>query len=223
MAKLNPIGFSKRTFAATSGIHVDMQILNAIESRGYLRKEIARVFQQANRRIQNVENSGIISPAVVALNKGDIKGFTKFSMKHDWNDLKIEYAKAVSFLQQPTSTASGTREYAKHLKRSYDLKEEEFKLMQDKLMGKIASVSDTRFLENYLMQYKDFTGELEQESRDVSDQIEDNAVRIENALDDALEQIARSPTAEAFVNDVDHFNDDAPLKKILSEFEKFGL
>lgn len=223
MARLNPVGFSKRTFAATGKIHVDKQILNAVESRGYLRKEIARVFQQANRRIQNVENSGIISPAVVALNKGDIKGFTKFSMKHDWNDLKIEYAKAVSFLQQPTSTASGTREYANHLKRSYDLNEKEFKLMQDKLMGKIASVSDTRFLENYLMQYKDFTGELEQESRDVSDQIEDNAVRIENALDDALEQIASSPTSEAFVNDVDHFNDDAPLKKILSEFEKFGL
>lgn len=223
MAKLNPIGFSKRTFAATVKIHVDKQILNAIESRGYLRKEIARVFQQANRRIQNVENSGIVSPAVVALNKGDIKGFTKFSMKHDWNDLKIEYAKAVSFLQQPTSTASGTREYANHLKRSYDLNEKEFKLMQDKLMGKIASVSDTRFLENYLMQYKDFTGELEQESRDVSDQIEDNAVRIENALDDALEQIASSPTSEAFVNGVDRFNDDAPLKKILSEFEKFGL
>lgn len=223
MAKLNPIGFSKRTFAATGKIHVDEQILNAVESRGYLRKEIARVFQQANRRIQNVENTGIVSPAVVALNKGDIKGFTKFSMKHDWNDLKIEYAKAVSFLQQPTSTASGTREYANHLKRSYDLNDKEFELMQDELIGKIASVSDTRFLENYLMQYKDFTGELEQESRDVSDQIEDNAVRIENALDDAMEQIASSPTSEAFVNGVDHFNDDASLKKILSEFEKFGL
>lgn len=223
MAKLNPIGFSKRTFAATGGIYVDKQILTAIESRGYLRKEIARVFQQANRRIQNVEKSGIISPAVVALNKGDIKGFTKFSMKHDWNDLKIEYAKAVSFLQQPTSTASGTREYANHLKKSYDLTDKEFGLMQDKLMGKIASVSDTRFLENYLMQYKDFTGELEQESRDVSDQIEDDAVRIENALDDAMEQVATSGTAEAYVNDVDAFNTDAPLKKILSEFEKFGL
>lgn len=223
MAKLNPIGFSKRTFAATGKIHVDNQILNAIESRGYLRREIARVFQQANRRIQNVENSGIVSPAVVALNKGDIKVFTKFSMKHDWNDLKIEYAKAVSFLQQPTSTASGTREYANHLKRSYDLNDKEFKLMQDKLIGKIASVSDTRFLENYLMQYKDFTGELEQESRDVSDQIEDDAVKIENALDAAIEQIAEDPNSEAFVNGVDHFKTDEPLKKILSEFEKFGL
>lgn len=223
MAKLNPIGFSKRTFAATVKIHVDKQILDAIESRGYLRREIARVFQQANRRIQNVEKSGFISPAVVALNKGDIKGFTKFSMKHDWNDLKIEYSKAVSFLQQPTSTASGTREYSNHLKKSYNLNDKEFKLMQDKLMGKIASVSDERFLEQYLMQYKDFTGELEQESRDVSDQIEDDAVKIENALDDAIEQIASDPNSEAYVNNVNDFNTDSPLKKILSEFEKFGL
>lgn len=223
MAKLNPIGFSKRTFASTSKIYVDKQIMDAIESRGYLRKEISRVFQQANRRIQNVERTGLVSPAVVALNKGDIKGFTKFSMKQDWNDLKIEYSKAVSFLQQPTSTASGTREYSNHLKQSYDLNDKEFKLMQDKLMGKIASVSDERFLEQYLMQYKDFTGELEQESRDVSDQIEDDAVRIENALDDAIDQIAHSRTAEAYVNDVDEFKTDEPLKKILQEFEKFGL
>lgn len=223
MAKLNPIGFSKRTFAATSNIHVYKQIMDAIESRGYLRKEIARVFQQANRRIQNVEKSGLVSPAVVALNKGNIKGFTKFSMKHDWNDLKIEYSKAVSFLQQPTSTATGTREYSEHLKSSYNLNDKEFKLMQDKLMGKIASVSDERFLEQYLMQYKDFTGELEQESRDVSDQIEDEAVKIENALDDAIEQITNSQTSEAFINGVDKFKDDDALKKILSDFEKFGL
>lgn len=223
MAKLNPIGFSQRTFASTSKIHVDKQIMDAIESRGYLRKEIARVFQQANRRIQNVEKTGLVSPAVVALNMGDIKGFAKFSMKHDWNDLKIEYSKAVSFLQQPTSTASGTREYSNHLKKSYDLNDKEFKLMQDKLMGKIASVSDEKFLEQYLMQYKDFTGELEQESRDVSNQIEDEAVRIENALDDAIDKISHDFTSEAYVNDVDYYNTDEPLKKILKEFEKFGL
>lgn len=105
MAKRNPIGFSKRTFSASSKVHIKEKVINAIESSPELRKEISRVFQQANRRIQNVENSGIVSPAVIALNKGDIKGFAKFSMKHDWNDLKIEYAKAVSFCnnlhQQP--------------------------------------------------------------------------------------------------------------------------
>lgn len=223
MTKQNPIGFTNKTFALTSKVQLDKQILTAVESRGYLRKEIARVFQQANRRIQNVEKSGIVSPAVVALNKGNITGFTKFSMRHNWEDLKIEYSKAVSFLRQPTSTATGTREYAKHLKKAYDLDDKSFALMQNKLMGKIASVSDERFLEQYLMQYKDFTGELEQESKDVSDQIEDDAVKIENALDDALEQIGNDPNAEAFINDVDSYNTDEPLKRILDEFKKFGL
>lgn len=223
MTKQNPIGFTNKTFALTSKVQLDKQILTAVESRGYLRKEIARVFQQANRRIQNVEKSGIVSPAVVALNKGNITGFTKFSMRHSWEDLKIEYSKAVSFLRQPTSTATGTKEYAEHLKKAYDLDDKSFALMQDKLMSKIASVSDERFLEQYLMQYKDFTGELEQESKDVSDQIEDDAVKIENALDDALEQIGNDPNAEAFINDVDSYNTDEPLKRILDEFKKFGL
>lgn len=223
MAKQNTIGFTNKTFALTSKVQLDEQILTAVESRGYLRKEIARVFQQANRRIQNVEKSGIVSPAVVALNKGNITRFTKFSMRHSWEDLKIEYSKAVSFLRQPTSTATGTKEYAEHLKKAYDLDDKSFALMQDKLMGKIASVSDERFLEQYLMQYKDFTGELEQESKDVSDQIEDDAVKIENALDDALEQIGNDPNAEAFINDVDSYNTDEPLKRILDEFKKFGL
>lgn len=223
MAKHNPIGFTNKTFALTSKVQLDKQILTAVESRGYLRKEIARVFQQANRRIQNVEKTGIVSPAVVALNKGNITGFTKFSMRHSWEDLKIEYSKAVSFLRQPTSTATGTKEYAGHLKKAYDLDDKSFALMQDKLMGKIASVSDERFLEQYLMQYKDFTGELEQESKDVSDQIEDDAVKIENALDDALEQIGNDPNVEAFINDVDSYNTDEPLKRILDEFKKFGL
>lgn len=223
MAKQNPIGFTNKTFELTSKVQLDKQILTAVESRGYLRKEIARVFQQANRRIQNVEKTGIVSPAVVALNKGNITSFTKFSMRNSWEDLKIEYSKAVSFLRQPTSTATGTKEYAEHLKKAYDLDDKSFALMQDKLMGKIASVSDERFLEQYLMQYKDFTGELEQESKDVSDQIEDDAVKIENALDDALEQIGNDSNAEAFINDVDSYNTDEPLKRILDEFKKFGL
>ena len=209
MANKNPIGFSKRTFSASSKIHIKKKVINAIESSPELRKEISRVFQQANRRIQNVEKTGIVSPAVVALNKGNIKGFAKFSMKHDWNDLKIEYAKAVSFLQQPTSTASGTREYAEHLKKTYNLTDKEFSIMQNNLVGKIASVSDQKFLEQYLMQYKDFTGELEQESRDVSDQIESDAVKI----------------ADSLQNDIDNAGEmvESSIQKILDRFKDFGL
>ena len=209
MANKNPIGFSNRTFRASSNVHIKKDVITAIEQSPELRKEIARVFQQANRRIQNVENSGIVSPAVVALNKGDVKGFAKFSMKHDWNDLKIEYSKAVSFLQQPTSTASGTREYAAHLKKTYNLTDKEFSIMQNNLVGKIASVSDQKFLEQYLMQYKDFTGELEQESRDVSDQIESDAVKIADSLQNNI-------------NDAGEMVESA-VQKILDSFKDFGL
>ena len=209
MANKNPIGFSKRTFRASSNVHIKKDVITAIEQSPELRKEIAKVFQQANRRIQNVENSGIVSPAVVALNKGDIKGFAKFSMKHDWDELKIEYSKAISFLQQPTSTASGTKEYARHLKKTYNLTDKEFSIMQNNLVGKIASVSDQKFLEQYLMQYKDFTGELEQESKDVSDQIESDAIKIADSvqrnIDNAGEMV------------------ESAVQKILDSFKDFGL
>ena len=209
MANKNPIGFSKRTFRASSNVHIKKDVITAIEQSPELRKEIAKVFQQANRRIQNVENSGIVSPAVVALNKGDIKGFTKFSMKHSWDELKIEYSKAISFLQQPTSTASGTKEYARHLKKTYNLTDKEFSIMQNNLVGKIASISDQKFLEQYLMQYKDFTGELEQESKDVSDQIESDAIKIADSvqrnIDNAGEMV------------------ESAVQKILDSFKDFGL
>ena len=208
----NEIGFSSKTFRATK-IHIKKDILNALESDRDMRKEISRVFQQANRRIQNIEKSGNVSPAVISLNKGDIKGFTKFSMKHVWEDLKIEYAKAVSFLRQPTSTATGAREYAKHLQTTYKLSDDEFSLMQDKLMDKIASVSDERFLEQYLMQYKDFTGELERESKDVSDQIESDALRLANAITQNFDDAATQ--GENAVNEAVHH--------ILDSFKNFGL
>lgn len=208
MAK-NTIGFGSRTFKATKKAHVKKEIINAVESSSSLRKEIARVFQQANRRIQNVEKTCVVSPAVVALNKGDVKGFAKFSMKHEWNDLKIEYSKAIAFLQQPTSTATGTNEYAKHLKKTYKLSDDEFSLMQEKLIGKIASVSDEKFLEQYLMQYKDFTGELEQESRDVSDQIESDAVKIADNLQNSIDNVGTEV--------------ENTVQKILDAFSKFGL
>lgn len=205
----NVIGYSGKTFQYVTKAHVKKEILTAIESSKDFREEIRRTFQQANRRIQNVEKSGIVSPAVVALNKGDIKGFTKFSMRNDWETLKTEYAKAVSFLQQPTSTATGAKEYGKHLQKAYNLTDKEFKLMQDNLIGKIASVSDERFLEQYLMQYKDFTGELETAANDVSDMIESDAKQLQDSLNVSVESASEQVADE--------------INRILNSFENFGL
>lgn len=217
MAKLGfKIKFTKSVFGATQRAKIKKEILQAVESSPEYRKEIARVFQMANRRIQNIEQSGQLSPAVQALNKGDIKGFTKFSMKGDWNTLKIEYGKAISFLRQPTSTAQGARQYGQHLQRMYDLTPDEYNLMARNLQGKLNSVPDSDFVERYLMRYKDFTGEMEQSASDISTQIESEAQSISRAIDAEIER-----QANEVADQMEDMQND--IERILRNFGKFGL
>ena len=207
MAKIN---FSKRTFAKTSKYKIRPDILQMLEGSNAAREEIRRIFQVANRRIQNIESKDLVSPALQALGKGDIKGFTKFSMKHSWEDLKTEYSKAIGFLRQPTSTASGTREYNKHLQQQYDLTPDEFGLMAKKLNDKILSLDDSDFVEKYLMRYKDFTGELERTVSDVSTQMENEAVSIQKTLDKEISELIDYTAQEA-------------IDEITKMFDDFGL
>lgn len=210
------IEFTKSVFGATQRTKIKKEILQAVESSPEYRKEIARVFQMANRRIQNIEASGQLSPAVQALNKGDIQGFTKFSMRGDWNTLKIEYGKAISFLRQPTSTAQGARQYGQYLQRMYDMTPDEYNLMARNLQGKLSSVSDSDFVERYLMRYKDFTGEMEQSAQDIGTQIESEAESVSRAIDAEIERKANE-VADAME---DNQND---IERILRNFNKFGL
>lgn len=217
MAKLGfKIKFTKSVFGATQRAKIKKEILQAVESSPEYRKEIARVFQMANRRIQNIEQSGQLSPAVQALNKGDVKGFAKFSMKGDWNTLKIEYGKAISFLRQPTSTAQGARQYGQHLQRMYDLTPDEYNLMARNLQGKLNSVSDSDFVERYLMRYKDFTGEMEQSASDISTQMESEAQSISRAIDAEIER-----QANEVADQMEDMQND--IERILRNFGKFGL
>lgn len=215
MAKKIKIPFSPSVFAHTSKTRLNKEILKAVESSPELRKEISRVFQQANRRIQNIEKAGLISPAVAALHR-DAGKYTKFSMNKDWESLKIEYGKAISFLRQPTSTASGTRQYNEHLRTTYNLSKDEFDLMARNLQGKLNSVSDTEFIEKYLMRYKDFTGELEQSALDISTQIESEAVSIQRAIDDNIQREANKISGQ--LDEVDR-----EIDRIIKGFSKFGL
>ena len=216
------IEYTKKVFSATKKAELKKEIIESYESNPELRKEIRRVFHQANRRIQNVESKGLLSPAVKALNKGDLKGFSKFAVGDlTWEELKREYAKAVAFLRQPTSTASGTRQYNEHIKSAYGLTDKEFSLMANRINDKLQSISDSDFVDKYLMRYKDFTGDLESEAADVSSQIESDAVSLENALDRDIEQAANEKA-----NDIEReINEslDETLNSILDTFNKFGL
>ena len=83
-----------------------------------------KTFQKANRRIQNVRNAGLSSPAVQQLisERGE-RGYTYFSGANldprnptDWEQLKYEYGRAISFLNNPTSSARGARQYINYYK-----------------------------------------------------------------------------------------------------------
>ena len=89
-----------------------------------IKKQMLKTFQKANRRIQNVRNAGLSSPAVQQLisERGE-KGYTYFSGAKldprnptDWEQLKYEYGRALSFLNNPTSSATGARQYINYYK-----------------------------------------------------------------------------------------------------------
>lgn len=101
---------------------LNQEITNAVIGSKGLKTLVNRVLQQANRRIQNIENAGLASPAVKAvyLERGK-KDYTYFTTRGlnplnstDWELIKYEYGRAMSFLNNPTSTATGARQYIKY-------------------------------------------------------------------------------------------------------------
>ena len=89
-----------------------------------IKKQMMKTFQKANRRIQNVRKAGLSSPAVQQLisERGE-RGYTYFSgakldprNSTDWEQLKYEYGRAIAFLNNPTSSATGARQYINYYK-----------------------------------------------------------------------------------------------------------
>ena len=174
------------------------EIINSVEGSKELRAEIRRVFQQANRRIQNIEKAGVFSPAVASLGKGDVKGYSKFSVKgfgntgNDWKTLKKEYGKAISFLNQPTSMLSGAREFEKQVKDSMDVDEDLWKDIRDSILGGYNSVSNELLL---ALPYSDFVQDVYNRAiQSSSEQIESDARKLADELqqniNDAAEKVA---------------------------------
>lgn len=181
---------------------VKKEVIEAIEGSPALRKEIARVFQMANRRIQNIESAGLFSPAVAALGKGDVKGYSKFSVKGfgntggSWQALKREYTKAIAFLNQPTSSATGARDFEKQVKEQMNIDEDLWKGVRDAILGNYNSVSSQLLL---ALPYSDFMQEVySRAQQSSSSQIEEEA----KALADSLQQNI-DETAEGIANAYD--------------------
>lgn len=102
------------------------------------KKEIKRVFQIANRRIQNIEKSGVVSTAYEKLKvEGYIKDYSKYSKfsigkdafkdKNKALDVISRYSKALEFINNQTSTATGAKKYLKSEAKRRGISEEEAK------------------------------------------------------------------------------------------------
>lgn len=165
------------------------QIEKAVESSPALRAEIARTFQVANRRMQNIERSGLISPAVVAANKGDINRFTKFSMRQSWSSLKEEYARALAFLSDETSTASGARQYKKALQGMLNLNSEPelFESVYDNMARNINAIVAN---EQSNFTYQQIMDVIKTETRNASQSIEQRVNQYEQQIQDNIHQSA---------------------------------
>ena len=101
-----------------------MDLVGVNKGTGEIKKQMLKTFQKANRRIQNVRKAGLSSPAVQQLisERGE-RGYTYFSGAKldprnptDWEQLKYEYGRAISFLNNPTSSATGARQYINYYK-----------------------------------------------------------------------------------------------------------
>lgn len=175
---------------------VKKDVIEAIEGSPTLRKEISRVFQMANRRIQNIESAGLFSPAVAALGKGDVKGYSKFSVKgfgntgSGWQALKREYTKAIAFLNQPTSSATGAREFETQVKQQMNIDDGLWKGVRDAILGNYNSVSSQLLL---ALPYSDFMQEVySRAQQSSSSQIEQEAQYLADSLQQNIDETAES-------------------------------
>ena len=113
------MAYSKGVIKQTSGREY-ISARDLFEQSGAI-KEIDKVFQQANRRIQNLQKSGNVSPALMKLEmERGVARFSYFSRANlSLNNitqkklLEYEYNRAISFLKNPTSTSTGARQYTK--------------------------------------------------------------------------------------------------------------
>ena len=199
--------FSKKVTKNFNKEKARKDIINAIEGNSEFRKEIRRVFQVANRRIQNIEQGGYYSPALASLGKSGVKGYSKFSVRgfgntgSDWNTLLKEYTKAINFLNSPTSTATGAKEFELQVKQKFNVPDDLWDYVKADVIGGTTSMSDEMLQKLPYSQLVE--GSYDSAYRSVSSQIEKGALELAKGIQSDINR-----TAEQMANTVDEALDD---------------
>lgn len=167
-----------------------------------LKKQMLKTFQKANRRIQNVRNAGLSSPAVQQLisERGE-RGFTYFSGAKldprnptDWEQLKYEYGRAISFLNNPTSSARGARQYINYYKNEFGVSFEG----ANKIIG---LATEPEISENGELNIFNYSSILEDIKSDVMQEQKNNLDNIDSYGNELEEKIIR-----ALENEIHRYN-----------------
>lgn len=199
--------FSKKVTKNFNKEKARKDIINAIEGNSEFRKEIRRVFQIANRRIQNIEQGGYYSPALASLGKSGVKGYSKFSVKgfgntgSDWKTLLKEYTKAINFLNSPTSTATGAKEFELQVKQKFNVPDDIWPYVKEDVIGGTTSMSDEMLQKLPYSQLVE--GAYDSAYRSVSSQIEKGAIDLAKGIQSDINR-----TADQLANSVDEALDD---------------
>ena len=199
--------FSKKVTKNFSKEKARKDIINAIEGNSEFRKEMRRVFQVANRRIQNIEQGGYYSPALASLGKSGVKGYSKFSVKgfgntgSDSQTLLKEYTKAINFLNSPTSTATGAKEFELQVKQKFNVPDDLWDYVKADVIGGTTSMSDEMLQKLPYSQLVE--GAYDSAYRSVSSQIEKGALDLAKGIQSDINR-----TADQLANSVDEALDD---------------
>lgn len=171
--------------------NVELQILlNFQEGTKELKNKMNKVFQRANRRIQNIKKAGIASPAVKAvIAERGTKDYTYFSGRGlnptnttDWDLLRYEYGRALAFLNNPTSSATGARQYIKYQANRLNIPFES--------ANKIVDIATDPTIDEYgnvnIFSYGDILDDFKADVEKIGDEIGTNAVDYAKNLEDYL-------------------------------------
>lgn len=188
--------FSIKVKKSTSGLN--LPIANeAFFNSPNVEKEIKRVFQMANRRIQNLKNSGVVSPALKSLElaMGKVDRYTVFSFsKNDilttsgQEKLAYRWGQAVAFLHNPTSTALGARQYTKDIAKELNVSKERANEILNYLTD-----TEIDFMGNiHLINYRETLNKIRKDSIDGKNEIQWTANNWKEQVMNALKQESNS-------------------------------
>ena len=181
--------FSKLVTSSLDNTELQL-LLNFQEGTPELKKQMNKVFQRANRRIQNIQKAGLASPAVKAViaERGK-KDYTYFSSKGlnpadttDWDLLRYEYGRALAFLNNPTSSATGARQYIKYQAKRLNIPFES--------ANKIVDIATDPTIDEYgnvnIFSYGEILDDFKADVEKIGDEIGTNAVEYAKNLEDYL-------------------------------------